>query len=52
MIPESINTFLENPTIKVELELTDQATTRIIVMALVIIVIGFSVAFIYSKIKS
>jgi hypothetical protein len=46
---DDINQFLQNPSIKVELELTDQAQMRLIVVAIVITIIVLSASIIYKK---
>ena len=47
----SINQFLESPTVKVELELTDKAQLRLIVVFVVTIVVALCASVIYKKVK-
>jgi len=48
---QSLNNTLEEPKVKVELELTEEAMLRIIILAIIITIIVFSVSFIYNKLK-
>ena len=47
---DSITQFMQSPSVKVELELTDQAQTRLIIVAIIITVVVLCAAIIYKKI--
>lgn len=46
-----VSQFLEDPTLKVEVEFSEQATTRVVIMAMIIAVTVFSLMVIYKKLN-